>query len=189
MRGNAGMNKLLVVLYLAVIVCANVVTASFAPITFGALLVPAGSFLIGATFILRDLVQNAVGRGKTYITIGAAMLISALTSHLLGDMLWIVFASAVTFLVSETTDTEIYSRLKLPMAYRVLYSGIVGGLIDSILFVIIGLSPLFSGILPWPAVGYAILGQIIVKLGIQIAGALVAGYFTGASNRNRTVRQ
>jgi queuosine precursor transporter len=189
MRGKTGMNTLLVVLYLAVIVCANVVTASFAPISLGVLLVPAGSFLIGATFILRDLVQNAVGRGRTYATIGAAMLISALTSHLLGDMLWIVFASALTFLVSETSDTEIYSRLKLPLAYRMLYSGIVGGLIDSVLFVIIGLSPLFSGILPWGAVGYAILGQIIVKLGIQVAGALVAGYFTGASSRERAIRQ
>lgn len=165
------MSIILVLLYLLIIVAANVVTASVAPLSLGVLLIPAGSLLIGATFILRDFVQNTIGRKNTYIAISGAMLISAITSYFLGDTLWIVFASAVTFLVSETTDTEIYSRLKLPMSLRVLYSGTVGGAVDSILFVIIGLSPLGSGILPWEAVGYAILGQIIVKTGIQCIGA------------------
>jgi uncharacterized PurR-regulated membrane protein YhhQ (DUF165 family) len=169
------MNIFLVILYLAVIVSANVVTAAFAPISLGVLLIPAGSLLIGVTFILRDLVQRAVGRRNTYILIGMAMILSAITSYLLGDTLWIVFASAITFLASETTDTEIYSRLRLPMSYRVLYSGIVGGVIDSVLFILIGLSPLGSGILPWEAVGYAILGQILVKTTIQLIGALLVG--------------
>jgi queuosine precursor transporter len=182
------MNKLLIALYLAVIVAANIVTASIPPIPLGALIVPAGSFLIGVTFILRDLVQNAIGRKNTYITIGAAMLISAVSSFILGDVLWIVFASTLTFLASETTDTEIYSRLKLPLAYRMLYSGVVGGLIDSVLFVLIGLSPLFSGILPWGAVGFAILGQITVKMGIQLLGAAVVWLYTGSTGRKRAIR-
>jgi queuosine precursor transporter len=182
------MNKLLIFLYLAVIVAANIVTASIPPIALGALIVPAGSFLIGVTFILRDLVQNAIGRKNTYIAIGAAMLISAVSSFALGDVLWIVFASTITFLASETTDTEIYSRLKLPLAYRMLYSGVVGGLIDSVLFVLIGLSPLFSGILPWEAVGFAILGQITVKMGIQFLGAAAVWLYTGSAERKRAVR-
>lgn len=169
------MNILLVILYLTAIVSANVVTAAFAPISIGMLLVPAGSLLIGVTFILRDLVQRAVGRRNTYITIGIAMVLSAITSNLLGDTLWIVFASAITFLASETTDTEIYSRLKMPLSYRVLYSGVVGGVVDSVLFILIGLSPIGSGILPWEAVGYAILGQILVKTIIQFIGALLVG--------------
>jgi hypothetical protein len=57
------------------------------------------------------------------------------------------------------------------MAWRVLYSGFAGGVIDSVLFVLIGLSPLGAGILPWEAVGGAILGQLIVKTGMQAAGA------------------
>lgn len=166
------MKKWIVVLYILVIAGANVATASIASLSFGVLLVPAGSFLIGATFILRDLVQNAVGRRRTYLTIGAAMALSAVVSCLLGDTLWIVFASAISFLVSETTDTEIYSRLKLPMAFRVMYSGMVGGALDSALFVVVGLSPLGAGFLPWGAVGYAILGQVLVKTIIQLLGAL-----------------
>jgi len=165
------MKALIVLAYLAAIVAANVVTASFAPLSIGALLVPAGSFLIGATFILRDFVQRAIGRGRTYAAILGALALSAATSYGLGDTLWIVFASAVTFLVSETLDTETYTRLKLPLASRVFFSGLVGGLVDSALFVVVGLSPLGAGFLPWEAVPYAIAGQMLVKTAMQALGA------------------
>lgn len=160
-----------IILYLLGITLANVLTASSDPLIWGKFIVPVGSFLIGATFILRDLVQNAIGRRNTYIAIGSAMLLSAVTSYALGDTLWITLASAVTFLFSETTDTEIYTRLKLPMSLKVLYSGIVGGALDSVVFVIIGLSPLGAGFLPWDMVGYAIIGQIVVKTVMQLLGS------------------
>lgn len=167
------MKMLCILLYLLSIVTANVLTASYDPLHLGKLLFPVGSFLIGATFIFRDLVQNAVGRRNTYITIAAALVISAISSSMLGDGLQIVAASAVAFLFSETTDTEIYSRLKLPMSLRVLYSGIVGGALDSAIFVIVGLSPLFDGFLTWDMVGYAIAGQILVKSAMQLIGMTV----------------
>jgi len=167
--------KTLVLLYLVVIISANVVTASLAPLEFAAFIVPAGTFLIGVTFFLRDFVQNAIGRKMTYYTMALAVLLSALTSYLLGDTMWIVFASAVTFLISETTDTEIYTRLKLPMTLRVMYSGVVGGFLDSAVFVIIGLSPLGAGLIPWSAVWLAILGQVIVKTLMQVLAASVLG--------------
>lgn len=159
--------------YLLAIITANVVTASFAPLNLGVFIVPMGTFLIGATFILRDLVQNTFGRKKTYIAIVVALVLSAIVSFLLGDTLLIVVASAISFAVSETTDTEIYTRLKLPMAWRVFYSGLVGGFLDSAIFVIIGLSPLGANFVPWEAVPFAILGQVIVKTIIQGIGALI----------------
>ncbi len=162
-----------VIFYLICIVTANVVTASLAPFHFGIFIVPMGTFFIGATFILRDLVQNKYGRKKTYGLIALALLLSAIVSASLGDTLLIVAASALSFLLSETADTEIYSRLKLPMAWRVFYSGIVGGILDSAVFVIIGLSPLGANILPWEAVPAAIIGQIIVKTVLQLIGALI----------------
>lgn len=167
------MKTVLVLLYLLAIVMANVITANNDPVLWGKLIIPAGSFLIGATFILRDLVQNTIGRKLTYGAIGAAMVLSAVSSHLLGDTLWIVAASTITFLFSETADTEIYSRLRLPMSLRVLYSGLVGGMFDSVIFVVIGLSPIGAGFLPWDLVGYAIAGQIVVKVGMQCIGALI----------------
>jgi len=120
-------------------------------------------------------VQNKYGRTKTYFFIVTALILSAVVSFILGDTLLIVVASAVSFVVAETADTEIYSRLKLPMAWRVLYSGIVGGFLDSAIFVVIGLSPLGANILPWEAVPAAIVGQIIVKTIIQMFGALILG--------------
>jgi queuosine precursor transporter len=160
-------------LYLISIITANVITAAFAPLHLGLFIVPMGTLLIGATFIFRDLVQNKYGRAKTYMFIGAALILSALVSFILGDTLQIVFASALSFAVAETTDTEIYTRLKLPMSWRVFYSGVVGGLLDSVIFVIIGLSPLGANFLPWEAVPAAIIGQIIVKTIIQAVGAML----------------
>ena len=162
-----------ILFYLISIVTANVVTAAFAPLQFGMFIVPMGTLLIGATFIFRDLVQNKYGRGKTYIFIFVALAFSALASFMLGDTLLIVLASAISFVVAETADTEIYTRLKLPMAWRVFYSGIVGGFLDSVIFVVIGLSPLGANFLPWEAVPAAIVGQIIVKTVIQMIGALI----------------
>jgi queuosine precursor transporter len=162
-----------ILLYLVSIVAANVLTAAFTPLIMGIFIVPMGTFLIGATFIFRDLVQNKYGRKKTYMFIGLALLLSAVVSSILGDTLIIVLASAVTFAIAETTDTEIYSRLKLPMSLRVLYSGMVGGILDSAIFVVLGLSPLGANFLPWEAVPSAILGQVIVKTIIQGIAALI----------------
>jgi queuosine precursor transporter len=173
-----------ILLYLISIIAANVVTAKFAPLNIGVFIVPMGTLLIGATFIFRDLVQNQYGRKKTYVFIGTALILSALVSFFLGDTLLIVLASALSFVVAETTDTEIYTRLKLPMSWRVFYSGLVGGLLDSVIFVIIGLSPLGAGFLPWEAVPFAIAGQVIFKTIIQGLGAAVLGFANNQFNKN-----
>jgi uncharacterized PurR-regulated membrane protein YhhQ (DUF165 family) len=162
-----------IALYLIAIVTANLITAAFAPLSFGPFIVPYGTLFIGATFILRDLVQNKYGRTKTYLFIVLALGLSAISSHILGDTMAIVTASAISFLIAETTDTEIYTRLNLPLASRVFYSGLVGGLLDSAIFVVVGLSPMGAGFLPWEAVPAAILGQVIVKTVMQAIGAVV----------------
>jgi uncharacterized PurR-regulated membrane protein YhhQ (DUF165 family) len=173
--------------YLLSIVMANFVTAAFAPLHLGIFIIPMGTLLIGATFILRDLVQNRYGRKNTYIIIGAALLLSAVASYLHGDTLLIVAASAVSFAIAETTDTEIYSRLRLPMAWRVFYSGLVGGLLDSVIFVVIALSPLGANFLPWEAVPAAIIGQVVVKTVIQGTGAVMLNYVMKSADQKLTV--
>lgn len=159
--------------YLAAITTANVVTASFAPMIAGPLIIPWGSYFVGATFVLRDLVQNRYGKTNAYKTIVAALILSALISYALGDSLMIVLASAITFAVAESADTEIYSRIRASVAKRVFYSGLVGGFLDSTIFVIIGLSPIGAGFVPWSAVPYAILGQMIIKFAMQAIGAFL----------------
>lgn len=157
-------------IYLVTIIFSNIITASLNPIPFLGLLIPWGTVFVGATFIFRDLCQEKYGRKNIYILIGLAMLLSGIGSLILGDGLSIVFASCVAFLISESCDTEIYTRLKLPMHLRVLYSGIVGGIFDSVIFVILGLSPIGSGMLPWVAVPYAIAGQLVFKTLMQFIG-------------------
>lgn len=162
-----------IALYLISIVVANVVTARFAPLHVGMFIIPMGTLFVGATFIFRDLVQNKYGRPKTYLFIFTALILSALVSYFLGDTLMIVAASALAFILAESADTEIYTRLKLPMAWRVFYSGIVGGLFDSAVFVIVGLSPLGAGFLPWSDVLAAIVGQVLFKTIVQMIGAII----------------
>lgn len=167
-------------LYLISIVAANVITAAIPPLKLGLFIVPIGTFLIGGTFIFRDLVQNKHGRKKTYLFIGIALIASAAISFILKDSLNIVLASALSFVISESTDTEIYSRLKLSMPWRIFYSGLFGGFLDSTVFVIVGLSPIGAHFLSWEAVPFAILGQLLVKTAIQGLGAIILAIFKGS---------
>src|SRR5699024_2059539 len=161
-----------ILIYLLSIVLANVITAKFAPLDLGLFIIPCGTLFIGLTLVMRDMVQNKYGRMKTYMWIVAALVLSAITSHLLGDALWVVFASTLSFIISETADTEIYTRFKLPFVKRVMYSGVVAGFLDSSVFVIVGIGPLGLGYVSWALVPYAILGQWVAKALMQL---IVAG--------------
>lgn len=162
---------MLVQWYLASIILANVVTAATQPLQVGYFLIPYGTFLIGCTFVLRDFVQREYGRIKTYFVIILALLLSAVTSYLLGDTLFIVLASSMTFLLSEAIDTEVFTRLRCSFPYKILISGVASGIVDSIVFAVIGLSPLGAGILPWKLIPHAILGQFTVKVAVSLLAA------------------
>lgn len=164
---------MILLLYLAAIIIANVITAAFAPLQVGPFLVPYGTWFIGATLILRDFIQRKYGRKTAYIAIISALVLSAISSKLLGDTLVITVASAISFLLSESADTEIYTRFKVSFLKKVFASGIISGILDSVIFVIVGLSPLFSGILTWSLVPNAIGGQLIVKSLMQVIGVMI----------------
>lgn len=171
------MKFILVFLYLIFIILSNVLTAKIKPLEINNFFIPIGTFFIGFTFILRDLVQYFFNRKKTYYFIIIAMILSAITSKLLGDSLWIVFASIITFAISETTDTEIYTRLKSNQSLKVLISGIISGILDSSIFVIIGLSPIGANFIAWNFVFMAIIGQIVVKIIIQIISSIIIWFY------------
>lgn len=166
------------VLYLLIITLSNILTAKYSPFVLcdGLLIVPVGSVFAGVVFVLRDLVQIKHGKRKTYTTILVAVALSAVTSVLIGDTAHIAAASAVAFFASESLDTEIFSRLRRSLAARIMLSGILGGVIDSALFVLIGLSPLGANMLPWSQVPFAVLGQAISKTVVQIAAVGIILY-------------
>lgn len=161
------------ILYLLLIAAANLLTAKIAPLVMagGTLIVPIGSLFAGAVFVLRDLVQLKHGRRKTYTTILVAAALSAVLSAILGDTVHVALASVAAFFASEAIDTEIFSRLRRSLAARIMLSGILGGIIDSALFVLIGLSPLGAKMLPWGQVPSAMLGQVVVKAVVQFSAA------------------
>jgi uncharacterized PurR-regulated membrane protein YhhQ (DUF165 family) len=153
----------------------NILTAKFNPFIFcdGLLIVPVGSVFVGVTFVLRDFVQMKHGKRKTYATIFMAILLSAAMSVILGDTAHIAAASAVSFFVSEAIDTEIFSRLKKSFAARLMASGTIGGVVDSALFVIVGISPIGANMLQWRQVPYAVIGQTISKTVVQAVAAAI----------------
>jgi len=136
-------------------------------------LIPWGTWFVGATFVLRDLVQQKHGRVATYKVIVTALIISALMSISQNTILPITLASAIAYFVSESSDTEVFTRLRATYVGKVFWSGIIGGFFDSSIFVILGLGPWGAGFLRWQAVPAAIIGQWIVKSLLQGAGALI----------------
>lgn len=124
---------------------------------------------IGATFLLRDVVQIKHGKRKAYMMIFTALLMSAAISAMMGDTVSVAFASGLSFLLSESIDTEIFSRMRRNVRLRMFASGAIGGIVDSAVFVIIGIGPIGSGALTWEQVPYAIIGQAAIKAAVQIA--------------------
>lgn len=162
-----GGHTLSLILYVLSVLAANVVTANMPPLHVLGLLIPMGSFLIGITLLLRNFVQVRWGKRFVYVAIAVALILSAIASRVLGDVLAVTIASAISFAVSETSDTEIFTRMKNKMWVRIVSGGSVGGVLDSIIFVTIGLSPIGAGFVPWAQIPLAILGQLLVKVLMQ----------------------
>jgi len=116
--------------YLACIVGANAALKrwGFVPIGFG-LTAPAGVYLAGLSFGLRDAVQEVGGRVWTV----AVIVIGAGLSWLIEPSFAV--ASGAAFLLSELADFAVYTPLReRRWAVAVVASNIVGSISDSILF-------------------------------------------------------
>lgn len=91
---------------------------------------PSGVLMVGVALVLRDLVQRRLG---VFVS-GLAVLVGALLSALLAPPALVV-ASAAAFLLSEMADLAVYTPLaRRRMVTAVIASGIVGLVVDSLLF-------------------------------------------------------
>jgi len=152
-----------VVAYVATIIAANVLTAKYAPWFVLGIAITPGTWLIGPSFVERDLVQLAYSKSAAYACVVVALGVNFAMSRHYGDLAWITFASACAFAISAVIDTEAFTRLRRRLPERVAVSGVGAGLLDSIVFVIVGLSPLTTGIVAWGDVWRVIVAQVIVK--------------------------
>lgn len=156
---------------LVAVAAANYFTATTLPWHVAGTVIPAGTWFIGAVFVLRDAVQIAYSRRVAYLALAAALAVNFAMSIHYGDLRWITTASACAFLVSGVCDTETFTRMRVGIVSRVLAAGLASGLLDSAIFVTIGLSPLTTGFLTWPDVVRAVLAQVAVKCVVVALGS------------------
>ena len=91
---------------------------------------PSGVIMVGLALVLRDLVQRRLGK----LWALGAIVVGALLSALIAPQVW-VLASGAAFLVSELADFAVYTPLqKKRLVLAVFMSGVVGLVVDSILF-------------------------------------------------------
>ncbi|UZF94682.1 VUT family protein [Bosea sp. NBC_00550] len=91
---------------------------------------PSGVLMVGLALVLRDLVQRRLGTLAGLGAIAVGTLISAMLAPPA-----IVIASVVAFLLSELADFAVYTPLqRRRFLTAVLASGVVGLVVDSIVF-------------------------------------------------------
>jgi uncharacterized PurR-regulated membrane protein YhhQ (DUF165 family) len=94
------------------------------------LMAPSGVLMIGIALVLRDLVQRRLG---FWVAVAAILLGTGLSGMVAPISL--VIASASAFLLSELADLAVYTPLaRKRMVTAVILSGMVGLVVDSIVF-------------------------------------------------------
>lgn len=145
------MKALLIGLYLAAIVAANLLVAAFGP----AVTIIGAFLFIGLDLTTRDALDEAWGGRATpmLLLIAAGGAISYVLNR---DAATIAIASTVAFSAAAVADWIVYRLLeKHPRWQRVNGSNIVGAAVDSLLFPTIA----FGGFLP-----LVTLGQFAAKV-------------------------
>lgn len=136
------------------------------PVGFG-YQAPSGVVLVGLALVLRDFVQERFNKRITLISILIASVISWFVNPA------VAFASASAFLVSEIADFVIYTKIRnRSKTLAIATSSIIGGVIDSFLFLQIA----FNSTQFWQ-------GQVIAKTEIALIIACVYWLKNAVSQR------
>lgn len=134
-------------LYVAAIVAANWTVSTFGIVPvlgIPGLLAPAGVYFAGLTFVLRNQTQETLGRRWSVLAIPLGAAISAYGG---GDAkfgpLPIWAASGLTFLLSETLDYLVYSRIRTRgRAPAMGASCVLADVVDSAVFLVLAFGSL-----------------------------------------------
>jgi hypothetical protein len=149
-----------VIAYLACIVGANAAIQHYGIIGVGfGLSAPAGVYFIGPALVFRDLVQWALGKYISLVTLafGAVMSYAIADAH-------IATASAVAFAISELADFALFTWIAPRWSRAVSVGGIAGAVLDSAVFLQIA----FGSLAFMP-------GQVLGKAyGVALASVLIA---------------
>lgn len=125
------------------------------------LMAPSGVLMIGLALALRDAVQGRMGPWVTIGLIGAGGVASALVAPVA-----LALASAAAFVISELADFLVYTPLRRTrMVSAVLFSGVAGAVIDSVVFLSIAFGSLDY-----------LTGQVVGKLWMSVLFASFIAY-------------
>lgn len=121
-----------IAIFLALIIATNVGFGQYGP-------VPAVFALVGLTMVARDFVSERYN----WLVVAGLIVLGAGISALLAAPA-IALASVVAFVVAETLDFAVFVavRRRLGLAVGVALSGIVGSVVDSLIFLSIAFGSL-----------------------------------------------
>jgi hypothetical protein len=136
--------------YVGAILAANWATARFGvvPVAPG-MVATAGTYAAGAALVLRDAVQEHLGRRAVVLAVVVGAVLSAVTAPALA------LASGVAFLLAEFADFAVYTPLRrrgwIP---AVVASNAVGAVVDTAVFLAV------AGL---PVTAATVAGQLVGK--------------------------
>jgi uncharacterized PurR-regulated membrane protein YhhQ (DUF165 family) len=144
------------------------------PVGFG-LMAPSGVLLVGLALVLRDWLQELTNWKWSAL----AVTFGAIVSWVLADP-FIAIASAVAFFTAEMLDLAVYTPLrKSGRALAVFVSGLVGSVVDSVIFVYLAFGSLeFSA-------GNT-LGKLYATVAVTLAIFVWSKYVTLSRNSNKS---
>lgn len=147
--------------YVGTIIAANWAVEHYGvvPVGFG-LVAPAGVYVAGLAFTLRDLLHEAAGRYAVFVAIACGTIVSLNVSD--GRL---ALAAAVAFMLSEFADLAVYEPMRRAgWLTAVAVSNVVGLVVDSVLFL-------------WLAFGSLefLYGQIVGKAWMTVAAVVLLG--------------
>ena len=130
---------------------------------------PSGVLMIGMALVLRDVVQQALGRSWAI----GAIIVGAALSWVLASP-YLALASGVAFLLAETADMAVYTPLRNQgrIIAAVFASGVVGSFVDSAVFL-------------WLAFGSLdyMAGQVVGKMWMTGLAAIALSVWFGRIER------
>lgn len=160
------------ILYFLVGILATLVTVWFKPLDFGIIAIPPSSWVMGFTFLLITIIAERYGDKVASKMIWILLALTSIICFILGYSQMLVLASGVAFVAGQFATKSLYNLTR-----NSLTSSMTGSMIDAIIWILLGLSPIGIGSVPWDMFIFAVAGQVLVQFIMQWLANLIHDRF------------
>lgn len=187
-------SKIYAILYIVLVVVANLVTIFYKPTILLGLVVPPSSWFMGFTFLLINLISKYESKRFTGSLIWIGLGLTSLICFVQSLPQSIVVASGLAFVISQWLSNFLFKywrrksvgdRIAVTPSWINPSASFIGSTVDATIWIILGLSPLGIGSVSWGEVPLAVLGQVIVQGILQ----LIANKFLQRAERKKYLGQ